>query len=232
MKVTFNFTERDVRKILFSLLLIEISLATIYLVNIGIGQPFEAITGWFDLNGEATIPSWFSSLQILCIALVFLIISQHIKRHQLAFRRFIILLSLIFIFLSMDEAASIHEQITNVLRDITWIPHFFEGGHEIWITLYLIAGLLLAIGGFRQALELWRQCKRGALFMIFGLIVFFAGGVGLEMIYYSFLVDNTNSLLFNVEVVFEEFFEMAGMSLIFYGSMLFALQNQKETGQF
>ena len=230
MKIFFNFTTRDPKKILYALLLIELGFVLIYLLNIGLGEPFEAISQWFNLDAESTIPSWFSSLQIFCIALVFLIVSQHIKKEEKSFRWFLILVSLIFVFLAMDESVAIHEKITNILRDVTWIPESIRSG--IWVFIYLGAGILLVLGTFKQSLKVWQKCQRGALFMAIGIVLFIGGGIGLELVSYQFSLYGTDGVFYYLQVVFEEFFEMMGMSLILYGSLLFAMQIQSETREY
>lgn len=227
MKIFFNFTDRDSKKILYTLIGIEVGFALIYLVNIGLGEPFEAISQWFNLDTESTIPSWFSSIQIFCIALIFLIMSQDVNKEDKAFRWFLILVSLVFVFMAVDEAVGIHEQITNILRDVAFIPEFLRGG--IWMLMYLGTGLLLVIVFFKQVLRIWQQCRRGALFIAVGLALFLGGGIGLELVSYLFSLYGTESAFYYIQVVTEEFCEMMGMSLVLYGSLLLALQLQEET---
>ena len=182
MKVSFNFTEDKVRKLIVGLLLAEIILAAIYLANIKLGKPLRPVGNWFDLDGETSIANWFSALQIFSVGLVFLIASQF----QNYSRSFLTLISSGFIFLSMDEAVGIHERITELLKDFTWVPRF-EGDHGIWIPIYLTIGLLLTLVSLKQFLRLWQQYKQGTLLLLIGITIYLIGAVGLEIVSYQFL---------------------------------------------
>src|SRR5687767_12059243 len=61
------------------------------------------------LNGEATIPAWFSSIALLMVALVLAVIGTTKHRTGDGTGWYWTTLAFGFIYLSMDEAAAIHE---------------------------------------------------------------------------------------------------------------------------
>src|SRR5689334_13266364 len=63
----------------------------------------------FDLDGERNIPSFFSMLLLMTSAVILYMISIIKRKFQFPFRNHWLGLSLIFLFLSMDELISLHE---------------------------------------------------------------------------------------------------------------------------
>ena len=114
MKVENNFSIRlnkqDVRKILLFLIIWEIILVLVHLMVTLIAPN----TNWgplnllFNLDSEAGIPTWFSSIQLFTTAVIILIISRWTKKYKW----FFLLGAVILAFLSFDEASGLHERIT------------------------------------------------------------------------------------------------------------------------
>lgn len=67
--VTFD---RIAGEILAALILCELVLVAIYWLGVFSGGHFQALHTLFDLDGEGNIPAWFSSAQLLVVALAFL----------------------------------------------------------------------------------------------------------------------------------------------------------------
>ena len=215
-KYEIAFNAQDAKKLFFGLILVEMCLVLLFFS--------DWKRGTFDLDGEANIPTWFSSIQLFLIGAVFLPMTRRQEAHHI-FRP--LLLSIVgagFIFLSLDEAARIHETITRSLRHVEWIPRF-KGDHGIWVAFYLTIGSGIALASWRDGLAMWRFSRSAALAMITGIGVYVLGGVGLEVISYQFLLDGTPQL-YRAEVALEEFMEMAGASLVLYGALLLDLRLQ------
>ena len=70
----------------------------------------------FDLDREGNVPAWFSSLLLFSIALLLGIIGAGKAKSRDRWRWHWIGLAVIFVLLSMDEAASLHERLTVPLR--------------------------------------------------------------------------------------------------------------------
>ena len=121
----------------------------------------------------------------------------------------------------MDEAATIHEKMTTVLRKIEWVPSF-KGGHGIWILVYSAIAMVILIIGRRTIISFFKVYPRQAIIMLMGITIFLAGAVGLEIISYQFLRTAEYLPIYKLEVALEEVFEMAGASVILYGTILCA----------
>lgn len=130
-----------------------------------------------------------------------------------AAKTFFLLVSAGFAFLSLDEAAGIHESITRSFRDIESLPRF-SGDHGIWIPLYLGAGGLFAAATARYWLRLWRIERPGMMLFGAGVLLFLCGGVVIEAASYEELRGLVNRDTYLWTVALEEFLEMCGASFM------------------
>lgn len=219
MTLKLRYTEKDLKKLICGLIIIEIILVSIHIVVTILGIPINR----FNLNGEANIPAWFSSTQLFMIGFVFLLSAHHSNRHHHPSPLFLLTVGIGFIFLSVDEAAIIHEHISGALKHIEWIPRFGHG-RGIWIFLYPLVGLTLLIIGYREIYKSWKYYKREMVIFIIGSIIFVFGALGLEMVKFLVILKYPFTLL---EVVFEEFFEMLGATIILSSAILFAFHKLK-----
>ncbi len=109
------------------------------------------------MDGEQTIPAWFSSVQLFLIGLVFLLKIVHAHAEPAIARSFLLLMGLGFMFLSADEATQIHEQLSRSADKFGGLPGF-KGGHGYWIAAYGLIGVMLAVPSMKHAIDTWRQC--------------------------------------------------------------------------
>jgi hypothetical protein len=61
--------------------------------------------------------------------------------------------------------------------------------------------------------------------MVSGFVIFAAGAIGMQAINYLYLGDYKRTYLYTLEIVFEEFFEMIGASIVLTGALMCSLQN-------
>ena len=221
MGFNFKFTHKDANKLLLGLILFEVFLSLVFALDIVLETSWQG-PRIFDLDGEATIPAWFSSLQLFLIGVLFLFSRNWPQINRVFAPNVLLLVGCGFVFLSMDEAASFHEGITYNLDHIDWIPKF-KGGHGIWIPIYLIMALVLVAASVRTIKSVFQVYSRQATIMLSGALVFLAGAVGLEIIGYQYVRGSEYSHLYEIEVLLEELLEMVGASIILYGTVLCAL---------
>lgn len=218
MSIDIAFSEREARNLFIALLIFELFLFGIYLIDIE--NISHTISTLFDLDEEATIPAWFSSMQLLLVGILFLSSSNWPKYQQIVFPFFLFIAGLGFIFLSMDEAATIHEKLTYTLAKVEGVPRF-KGENGIWIFVYAAIAIGLFVVASRTIISFFKAYPRQAIIMSIGCAVFLAGAVGLEIISYQYLLREPEySQLYRIEVALEELFEMAGISIILYGTIL------------
>ena len=206
------------RLILRALLAIEFLFALIYIVEITLGSPSHLLHELVNLDAERTIPSWFSSIQLCVIGLVFLHFTFNVPFLQ-TYQRLFALMSLGFIFMSLDENISIHERITYRYQDVEWLPRF-QGNHGIWISVYLVIAVIFLLVNLKPMLTLIKQYPHNARIFVLGGALFVAGGLLMEIIGYYLVGEEGPGLAYYLEVTIEEFLEMAGASVMLY-SILF-----------
>lgn len=218
-----NFTENQAKKLLHRLVFFEILLVLIYIANVLLNHQVIIIHRLFDLDKEMNIPTWFSCIQLFSIGILLLFLCRYHERKKPPTSLFVSLFGLIFIFLSLDEFAGIHENVTRLLVKIEWIPRFY-GNHGIWIFFYLILGVIIVLATFRNISEMFKNYRRESLILFMGMVIFLLGAVVMEIIGYYLKSRKGLAFLYTAEVGIEEFCEMVGGSIILYGTILYSFR--------
>ncbi|HST22074.1 MAG TPA: hypothetical protein VLR90_13200 [Blastocatellia bacterium] len=221
----FKSKARFANRVVTSLVLFELCLIIAYWIDILIGEP-EPFHRLVNLDGEANIPAWFSSSQLLFGCLVAWITGLLQSSRDRPSGLFLFMIGLCFIFMSVDETAQLHEGITGIIgtRYVDWLPTFLLTHKEI-IALLLILALAGLRFMWRDLKAIWRWSRRESILALTGMCVFLLGAAGIETLGYKFL--QLGSLVYKVEVTIEEFMEMFGASLVVYAALSFA-QHQME----
>jgi hypothetical protein len=171
-----------------------------------VAEARESFVRLFRLNREANVPTWFSSSILLLSAL--LLGSIAMSQHSLEARiwRHWMLLAFVFLFLSMDETAQIHEMLVRPTRHLLGLggPLYFA-----WI-VPVGASLILFVAVYARFLS-GLPFKTRRLFLLSG-ILYVAGALGLESIgSLIFTQVGGDCTAYEMATVTEEFLEMAGI---------------------
>ncbi|AFH50162.1 Hypothetical protein IALB_2459 [Ignavibacterium album JCM 16511] len=199
------------------ILVITGSIAGIFSINYGEDLENNRILNrffqLFNMNLEANIPSWYSGfLMIIISGLSFLIF----KLDSAENKKYFFIISVMFLFMSMDEVASVHEILNNPVRNSLNLGGLF---YWTWIIPGIIVVVLFALY-FLRFLFLLEQKVR-MLFLLSGFIYLF-GAVCFEMIGGWLYSHNLGgSMLYVFEVVIEESLEMSGLLIFIYALVLF-----------
>ncbi len=140
----------------------------VYRYSPGHNQFLLGLANKFNLNGEANFPTWYQSSTLLLSSILLALIAA-VKR--MAGARYLWhwrILSLIFLYLSVDEAACIHEQANKLGPAL----HASGPFHYVWVipAAILVSIFVLAYLKFLAHLPL----KERWLFVIAGAI--YVGG--------------------------------------------------------
>lgn len=211
-----QFSSQDLSRFFLLLVSFEIVLLAVYFLDMLLGSPVWFFQRLVNIDGENSIAAWFSSMQLFLIGVLLFLWGWRHRPGPGPNRWFIMLGAGGFFFLSADEALFIHESITEALLKYEWLFRF-EGGHGIWIPIYLSILVVLIALSWRQFWRFWNHHRRTFLLMAAGAGTFLFGAVGLEVASYEFIPDD--SALYLVEVAAEEFLEMLGANIILYASM-------------
>ena len=179
---------------------------------------------YLTVDAEGTPSAWFSSSQLLIVGIIFLLHQYWLKPEQISRPGYLKLVGLGFLFMSLDEASSIHERWLNKAYD-------FGLDHSSWAVYYLIFGLVMLLIGLKPLRDFHRLLPSQSRNMALGLILFITGGVVLEFLGFSLdlrsggvvleflgfsldLRSDRYGLLYGLQVVLEEFLEMFGITVI------------------
>lgn len=182
-----------------------------------------------DLDGESNnLPNWYQSSTLLLSSFLLAIVALIKKAEQDINVRYWTFLSLTFLYLSLDEMVSIHEQLTMPFRSGLDL-------HGVFFLSWVIPAIVI-VGIFALAYLkfLWRlpvQSRR--LFIVAGAI-YVTGAVGIEMLNGKYLelheaqimsATATGQIVFNYALMTaaEEFFEMAGILIFIYALLSYLM---------
>ena len=158
----------------------------------------------FDLDGEANIPAWFATVLLFSVSfsslILFLLSVQSTGDQRPVF--FWLIFGLAYMFLSLDEAARIHEIFDEVFR-IKWI--------------FVYAPFGFAFFAFCSFWLIKRNESKSLRYLVLvGMCVFGTGGLLGESVAHFFWTQMTPSMR-TAELLFEEGLELVGTSTVLIG---------------
>lgn len=159
----------------------------------------------FDFDTEVNIPSLYSSFALVVTSILLMIIAvNHKRKGSTQFYWFG--LSIIFLFLSVDEIASVHERISILVGQILDTSGLF---YYAWIIPYGLA-LLVFIAVYTKFL--FNLPRKIMLLFVFSGITYVCGAIGFEMLggRHAELYGEEN-LIFCIYYTCEEYLEMLGI---------------------
>lgn len=159
----------------------------------------------FNPSAEQTVGSWLTAAILLGCALLLLMIGALTRERVPGHWR---VLGWLFVFLSLDEAVSIHERIGDgVASQIETSGYFLWA----WVIPYGILALAVAL---LYVPFLWRLPKDTRWHVILAGTIYVGGALGVEMIE-ARIVDEVGSGTLNVAIlaVVEEGLELIGAAL-------------------
>lgn len=162
-----------------------------------------------DFNSEKNIPTLYSAVAILSASTLLALIASAHKNKKEPYLPWMGL-SLIFIFLAIDEFASIHERIDTPLRAALNTSGLL---FYAWVIPYAL-GLLIFVAAYLKFLL--RLPKEIMLLFITSGAIFVTGALGLELLE-GIIHDNYGyGVLYQICYTIEEVMEMFGIALFIY----------------
>jgi hypothetical protein len=219
---TYNLSPSKVTKFLLSIiaLLVLFNLierVIVYWLNIQGNGKFLSI--YFNFDEEANLPSLYSSLALGLCSCLLAIIAAVKKTVKAKYTKHWKALSLIFVYLAIDEACSIHELLIPILKGVITAKGLL---YFPWVipAFCLVTVFLIIFRKFILALP--SQTK--VLFLLAGAI-YILGALGMEMIG-GYIADNYGYItIYGMASTIEELLEMFGV-VIFINALLSYLQSQ------
>src|SRR4030095_399472 len=221
-------SRQQARKLFLTLIGIELMLVVAYGTDAWVQGASEQLHAVIDLDGEGNLPAWFSSFQLSLIALSFWALAARFRTTRRPSRRFLQTCGGLFLLLSIDETALLHERITKALgsRYIDWVPAYLTG-HPGKSSICVLVLIMFAAAVFPHFRGLWRMSPGASLIGAAGCAVYVTGAAVLETVGYKMISAGVSLELYRFEVAAEEFLEMLGASLILYAVLLFCVSRGK-----
>jgi hypothetical protein len=217
-EIRVAFSVENAKKLLLILIAIETAGSIVYIASWLTDHDYMHEV--FRTAREQTVFTWLSIVQLFVIGLLFFWHNHWPGVSRIVKPGFLVVVAIGFMYLSVDEASELHELVTSRLKHYDWAPRWFRGNHGIWIPFYLGIAVVLLVAGFHTAISMLKVYPRQSLYMISGFALAVFGGVVLEGLGYIYLRSLNRGIIYAFELALEEFFEMAGMSIVLYGALL------------
>lgn len=164
----------------------------------------------FNFDTERNIPTLFSVFLLAFASILLGFIGYVYRQLKQSFMPWT-LLSLIFLFLALDETSSFHESLTPFLNG-----HFEANGllYFSWVVPYGVITLLIGLSFIKFLASLPTHTNK--LFIYSGLI-YVSGAIGIEMLSGLYAQQNGDfNMVYTCLYSIEETLEMFGIALFIY----------------
>jgi hypothetical protein len=166
----------------------------------------------FSLGAEHNIPTIYATLAILFCALLLAMIGLSYRLPERVPRAYWLGLSMIFVFLALDESLQVHEKLIDPMRNYVDASGAL---HYPWVIPYSIGVLVVFVV---YVPFLLRLPQRTSLLFVLAGSVYVTGAVGFEMLSGVFYVQGVSlNPYYVVAQTLEELFEMTGIGIFIYG---------------
>lgn len=204
------------------IILILTSLASVLVILSLLGQlilltnPSESVAGliaFFHVAGEVNLPTFYTTFLLLSAALLLLVIWIKSKSDRVPYSSMWAILTIGFVYLSLDEMLFLHERVSQFIRATTnW------SGTGILRSPWVIIGLLLSalFAVVFRRFYLYLDKKTRLIFLIAGITYVFAS-MGFEIIENIYDENIGQDSVYRLMQHVEEGLEMAAIILFIFG---------------
>lgn len=190
-------------------------LVFVYLLSIAYGGPFVFFTRLIDLDGEANLPSWYSSIQLFFVGILWsFLIYEKVEREDKSTWE-LLLIPILFLMLSLDESAQIHEYIG--LKSDALLPTgrrsdtlFQETGIWMFLLPPFLIGLVFRL--YVNAKRFFSVPKEISFRFMVGFLIFIGSAAGVE------IFSNFMDWFLSLEIALEEGGEMMGVTILLWAT--------------
>jgi hypothetical protein len=217
MKLSTNFLEKSTHLLFIAIVILAIVILGVYLTSIYItGSPYPPL----DFNGKFSIPSLLEGGEVLTMSLIaFLLFILYKHSYYPPSRVFLLTAGCVLFYMAADQIFKIYQIFNSP-----------QGSLNPWKIIYFSILLITPIIFFRDFKALWRYYPRETFLTVLGWSIFLLGGYGAEG--FKSILDSWIDRRFqhgefigmfieNSREGIEEFLELLGQSIIFYGVLLF-----------
>lgn len=212
-----RFVPEKVLKYLLAIIAVLVSLNLLFQFStyyLGHGHVF-GLVNLFSLDREANIPTWYSSSTLLLSALLLAIIATHLRGAKEKWWKHWAALGVIFLLLSVDEGASIHELSIEPVRSVLGVGGVF---HWAWVVPGMAAVLVIGLAYLNFLIALPRTTRR---LFVAAAVTFLSGALLLEMLGAGWFVEHgRRNMGYAAFWTAEEALEMIGVAVFIYALLV------------
>ena len=187
-----------------------------YLIN----EAIQSYNRLFSLDKEANIPTWYSSILLFIVAIPLTIISLLVSKTGEPYARRWAFLALIFLALSLDETAIIHEMFIKPLKMAFHLTGYLYYGWVIVGGLFVVA-IALAYRKFVLALPFSTRLQvilAGGIYILGALIFESISGKIAQ-------TTGESGFAYNALTTLEEACEMLGVIVFIFALLQYLAKN-------
>ncbi len=177
----------------------------------------------FYVDIEGNIPTFFSSTLLLLASLMLALITVFKRSSKDPYHQHWALLSLILLYMAIDEAASIHEMLNKVGW---WVTGRRVGGifHYGWVMFGMVVVGVVALSYLKFFFTLPARTR---VQFFTAAAVFVSGALGVEILegFYSASHGGEGSFQFSLFVTVEEGLEMAGIIVLINALLIYLIEH-------
>lgn len=174
----------------------------------------------FQLDGEHNLPTWFSSSMLFVCGILLGMVAFTKRVEGARYAAHWSGLSIIFLFMSLDEAIMIHEKWYKPLEALLGSGDFFYQGWIIPAVLFVFA---FALTYLRFLAHLPTRTRR--VFIVAGFL-YVVGALGMEIVSGGYMVRHgRENMTYQMLASAEEILEMLGV-VVFVYALLSYLQSE------
>lgn len=169
----------------------------------------------FDLGNENNFATWYSSMILLLCAVLLLVIGLHVKNTRGTYAGHWLTLAGIFLLLSLDETASIHERANHLGRYFKQFNYFGGLFYQAWVAAGICFVLTIGAVYLKFIVHLPRNTR---MLFVVACLLYVGGALGLEMIEgtVNLWLGGVENLPYQLLVGVEEACEMMGVVVFIY----------------
>lgn len=176
----------------------------------------------FYTDSESNVPTYFNTIILFIPSMLLGIIGTWKTSIKDKFKLHWIGLSLIFLYLSLDEAAVLHEKLIEPMRSTFNFEGYYGIFYFAWVIPGMAAVLLFALAYLKFFLHLGTKYK---LLFFFSLGIYVGGIIGGEMLSGHFAGSiGFKNFTYAMYTSLEESLEWSGCSLIIYSLLTYIQQ--------
>jgi hypothetical protein len=176
----------------------------------------------FYMDAEGNVPTYFNTIVLFIPAILFAVISAWKFSIKEKFGFHWLGLALIFLYLSMDEAAVLHERLIKPMRSIINFEGYGGIFYFAWVIPGIAAVIIFLLAYLRFFLHLENKFK---LLFFVSLAIYLSGVIGGELLSGHFAETiGLKNFTYAMYTSLEESLELFGASMIAYSLLAYINQ--------